>query len=433
MSDNFEKEVESAIESMPSSNTTENLSSGDQDQLRQLEALAGMDPEFANSKEYKDLMNSFISERSQAEESYDDSGRIELSDSQVNEIQEMIDFSEIDEEFKNSTEFRELMEELENAGLLEDVDDDQEEEEEEIDDIFGIMSNRKQSKDIKLNFEAPKEMIDLISSKFGVSNPETFFNSVDAWRTQAQEGSELKKEYEALTSDLNAMPYELRLGIQMWANGDDYNQAFAAGNGRLDFSGDFKDQDTESLVQHYFAEEFKDLLGEYEDGDITDKEYESRIKFLSNSTKRMFAEDKKALELEREDYLNRQKTEFQNMKKTALLSVDNLSKAYPDFSKSEINKIRNILIEGKVDNLFVKSDGTYNDDAAELVAYAMYGKKMLESVKKVAKRSGETEANQRIVDTSPKTMRKQKSASPTNMNQKALGHLSGLFKGDPYA
>ena len=58
------------------------------------------------------------------------------------------------------------------------------------------------------------------------------------------------------------------------------------------------------------------------------------------------------------------------MKKTAILSVENLSKAYPNFSKTEVAKIRNILVEGKIDNLFTKADGSYNEDAAELVAYA---------------------------------------------------------------
>ena len=424
MSDNFEKEVESAVESLSSQETTKDLSPEAQDQLRQIEALAGMDPSFANSSEYKDLMGSFSKESGQATQNEESSEQ-----NQDSQIEELLQFAETNEEFRNSSEFKDLVNELKSSGYLEDED----EEEENVDDIFGVMSNAKRSKKMDVNFDIPDEMADFISSKFGVEDAGTFFNSVDTWRTQAQEGSEMKKEYEALTSDLNAMPYELRLGIQMWANGDDYSQAFGANNGRLDFSGEFKDQDTESLVQHYFAEEYKDLLEEYEDGDLTDKEYESRIKFLSSSTKRMFAEDKKALENEREEYLNRQNSEFQNMKKTALVSVENLSKAYPDFSKSEINKIRNILIEGKVEDLFVNSDGTYNDDAAELVAYAMYGKRMMESVKKVAQRKGETEANQRIVDSSPKSIRKQKTASPTNANQKAVGHLSGLFKGDPYA
>lgn len=387
MSDNFEREVESAVSSLSDAPVVQDLAPELQDQLRQVEALASMDPGFAGTKEYQDLIASISQASSQADEDEDED---------------------------------------------EDEENEDEDEEDDVVDIFGIMKEPKKGKEFKLNFQPPKEMVDLISSKFGIKNPETFFSSVDTWRNQAQEGSELKKEYEALTSDLNAMPYELRLGIQMWANGEDFTRAFDA-SGRLDFSGDFGKQSPESLVQHYFGDQYEELLSDYENGDLSDSEYESRLKLLANSTKRMFSEDKQALEKEREDYLNRQKSEFQNMKKTAILSVENLSKAYPDFSKAEINKIRSILVEGKVDNLFMNADGTYNDDAAELVAYAMYGKKMLESVKKIAQRKGETEANQRIVDSSPKSVRKQKAAMPTGVDQKALGHLSGLFKNDPYA
>jgi hypothetical protein len=82
----------------------------------------------------------------------------------------------------------------------------------------------------------------------------------------------------------------------------------------------------------------------------------------------------------------------------------------------------------------MNADGTYKDDAAELVAYAMYGRKMLESVKKIAERQGESKANQKIVDSSPTALRKNKAAAPQQgAFAKEAGHLSGLFKGDPYA
>jgi len=390
MSDtNFEKEVQSASQDIFDSPAVAELDPGMQEQLRQIEALAGMDPGFANSQEYKDLMSS-LQASSQAPQN--------------------------DEEDEDEEE-----------------EDDSEEPQGSDDDIFGIMSTPKKAKEIKLNFEPPKEMIDLISSRYGVNDASKFFSSVETWRNQAQEGSELKREYEALTADLQALPMDLRASIEMWASGEDYTKALTMTQ-RLDFSGDFKNQDPESLVQHYFDEQYDEINSELENGDISESEYENRIKLLANSAKRLFVDDKKALEKEREDFLNRQRNEQENLKKTALLSVENLSKAYPNFSKSEVSKIRSILVEGKADNLFMNADGTYKEDAAELVAYAMYGKKMLESVKKIAQRQGESMANQKIVDSSPKQLRKQKASGP-NQGQvpQAAQHLSGLFRGDPYA
>jgi hypothetical protein len=357
-----------------------------EDQIRQIEALASMDASFANSQEYKDLMAAKEQMSSQSSEADD-----------------------------------------------EDEDEDEDEDDEDVDDIFGITKESKVEKEVELTFEPTKEMQKFIESKYGVKDVAKFFSSADTWRNQAQEVTETKRELELLTADLQAMPPEIRQAVSLWANGDDYTRAFNQ-NERLDFSSDFSRQDPENLVQHYLSEQYDELLERLENGKIDDDEFEDRLKMLAGSTKRMFNTDKQALDEEREQFTQRQKNEFQMTKKSALLSVENLSKAYPNFSKTEVAKIRNILVEGKIDNLFTKADGSYNEDAAELVAYAVYGKKMLESVKKVAERRGESKANQRIVDTSSKQLRKQKvSGNDQNFSSKEVQHLSSMFKNDPYA
>jgi hypothetical protein len=358
-----------------------------EDQIRQIEALASMDASFANSQEYKDLMAAKEQMSSQS--------------------------SETDED--------------------EEDEDEDEEYDEDVDDVFGVTKEAKVEKEVQLTFEPTKEMQKFIESKYGVKDVAKFFSSADTWRNQAQEVSDTKRELELLTSDLQAMPPEIRQAVNLWANGDDYTKAFNQ-NERLDFSSDFSRQDPENLVQHYLSEQYDELLERLENGKIDDDEFEDRLKMLAGSTKRMFNTDKQALDEEREQFTQRQKNEFQMTKKSALLSVENLSKAYPNFSKTEVAKIRNILVEGKIDNLFTKADGSYNEDAAELVAYAVYGKKMLESVKKVAERRGESKANQRIVDTSSKQLRKQKvSGNDQNFSSKEVQHLSSMFKNDPYA
>jgi hypothetical protein len=360
-----------------------------EDQIRQIEALASMDDAFANSQEYKDLMAATRGTNSQSSEADEDD----------------------DEDY-------------------EDEDDDSEDED---DDIFGITKQTKVEKEVQLTFEPTRDMQKFIESKYGVKDVAKFFSSADTWRNQAQESSELKRELDLLTADLQAMPPEIRQAVSMWANGDDYTRAFNQTQ-RLDFSSDFTRQDPENLVQHYLSEQYDELLEKLEDGKIDEEDFDDRIKLLAGSTKRMFNTDKQALDEEREQFTQRQKNEFQMMKKSALLSVENLSKAYPNFSKTEIAKIRNVLVEGKIDNLFTKADGSYNEDAAELVAYAVYGKKMLESVKKMAERKGESKANQRIVDTSAKQIRKQKVAGENQgFNAKEVQHLSSMFKNDPYA
>lgn len=396
MSDeNFEKEVEavsSEIEQQPEPVAMEELSSEMQDQVRQLESLAKMDPDFANSQEYQDLMSS-----------------INQSEEAGNE--------EVEEEYEE--------------GEYEEEEGETEEVQEE--DVFGFSKSKKRKKDFSVNFDVPDEMIDMISSKFGVEDPSKFFSSVDTWRAQAQEGAEALKEYDALSSDLQAMPFEIKEAIQMWANGDDYTDAFSS-NQRLDFSESFRDQDPENLVQHYLEDEYNELVDMYNDDKLDDEDFDDRVNLLARTTKRMFNQDAEALENERENFIQAQKQEYQLQKESALLSVKNLGETYPDFSRSEISKIKRVLVDGDIDNMFYNSDGSYKEDAAELLAYAMYGKKMMETVRGKAERQGESKANLRTVDSSPKSVRRQKSSDQKRgVNLDAVGHLSSAFKKDPYA
>jgi len=388
--ENFEKEVESVsseLEQVEEKSSMDDLSSEMQDQVRQLESLAGMDPEFANSQEYKDLMSSISSE-----------GKEEVE-----------------------------------AEQEEEEEQEEEQEDSESEDVFGLKKSSKKQKEFKVDFDVPDEMMDMISSKFGLDDPSKFFSSVDKWRSQAQEGAESTKEYEALSTDLQSLPSEIKQSIQLWANGADYTEAFNS-NSRLDFSDDFRNQDTESLVQHYLEEEYNELVDMYNDDKLDDEGFEDRIDLLARTTKRMFNQDRDSIENEREDFANQQRQEYENLKKSASLSVKNLTNEYPDFSRSEIGKIKNILVNGRVDELFMDSNGVYKDEAAELLAYAMYGKKMMQSSSTRAERKGESKANLKTVDSSPKSVRRQKSSDQKRgVNLDAVGHLSSAFKKDPYA
>ena len=395
---NFEKELEAAQKSIQNEQPVEQESMSDD--VRQIQALAQMDPEYANSQEIQDL----------------------LAEAKGNSNQAPV------EEKTESTE--EVTEEV-----TEDVyeEDGTENNYEDDNDIFGLNKKTQKQKEVTLDFQPSEEMHQFVTDKYGVNDVNKFFTSVDTWRTQAQKGAETSKELDLIANDLQALPPEIKTAVNLWANGEDYNEVFKIRE-RLDFSEDFKSQDDENLVQHYLKDQYNELVEKWEDDLIDDDDFDDKIKLLAGSTRRMFNSDKEALDQEREQYLEDQRTYNSRMKKSAVLSVENLSKTYPNFSKSELSKVRNVLVEGRVDDLFVNSDGTYSDDAAELIAYAMYGKRMMESVSKIAERKGESKANQKIVDSSPSSVRRQKSAgSARGINTDAVQHLSGMFKSDPYA
>jgi hypothetical protein len=397
----FDDEVEKATEEITpreEDGRAEELPADIQEQLGQVEDLLKLDPSFKDTQDYKDLMAK-IDEM--------DSGQAD-------------DDEEEDEEDYEEPEASE-------------EEDDEEEEEESVEDVFGVLSKSKKSKPVKLPFEVQDEMTEFLASKYGVEDPEKFFESVNTWRTQAQEGSENAKQLEALANDIQALPPDIRQTITLWADGEDYTRVFT-NNERLDFESDFNDQYIDSLVQHYLPDEYDELVDSLDNEDIDEEEFEDKLTLLARSTKKLFTNEKKALDSERAQYLQRQQESGELLKKSALSSVDSLSKAFPNFSKSELNKVRQILVEDRVDDLFYNADGTYTEAAAEMVANALFGGKMRETLQKVAERQGRSKANQDIVDSSPKKVRKQKSsAGKAGMNTNAVQHLSGVFKGDPYA
>jgi hypothetical protein len=405
----FDDEVEKASEELnlqEEEGNVDDVPAEIEAQIGQVEDLLRLDPSFKDTQDYKDLMAKIEEmESGQAEDEYED-----------DEYEDDDDDEEYDEEYEED----------------EDEEDD-EDDDEELDDPFGILSKPKKQKPVKLDFEVQDEMAEFISSKYGVEDPEKFFESVNTWRHQAQEGAESSKQLEALATDIQSLPPDIRQTITLWADGEDYTRVFT-NNERLDFESDFDNQYVDSLVQHYLPEEYEELIDSLDNDDIDEDEFEDKLTLLARSTKKLFTNEKKALEDERAQYFERQQQSSELLKKSALSSVESLSKSFPNFSKSELDKVRQVLVEDRVDDLFYNADGTYTEAAAEMVANAMFAGKVRDTLQKMAERQGESKANQRIVDSSPKSVRKQKaSAGKAGVNTKAVQHLSGVFKGDPYA
>lgn len=366
------------------------------EQLSQLEVFAQMDPSVRESKEYKDLVALSQQQSSQADSDEDE------------------DSEEEDED---------------------DEDEEEDEDDELVDESNPFLAEKpaKKAKAIPINFEVPKEFSEVLEKHFGLKDLPTFLNSAQTWRAQAQERNALLETQEAINADLIALPYELKNAISIWAEGGDYLTPLV-NQKRLDFEGDFSQQETETLVEHYHPEQYDDLVDQLEKG-LSEEEFMKQINLLGRATKQAFEKDKKAFKKERDDYAESIERRQKSFEKSALVSVETLSKTYPSFSKTELNKIRSVLTEGKLDGLFYNPDGTYKAEAAQLIAFALNGEKLLNTVKGKAKREGMSEANQEYVDKSPKSLKKGNKAggNTQQIDMSEISHLTGVFSKSPYA
>lgn len=298
------------------------------------------------------------------------------------------------------------------------------------------MSSRKSKKAKEIEFDdskIPAEFNEVIKNHFGVDNASTFINSANTWRKQAQEYSEREKEYNQLAEDLGALPYEIKAQIDAWANGQDFLNVVQDIT-RLDYEADFNNQSPDELVKHYHKEQYDEMLEELEEGKITEEELDKNINRLAKTTKKFFDRDKQALKEQRDNYAKDALKRQESFKKSAIVSVDSLSKAYPDFSKSELNRVRNYLVEGKLDDLFFNPDGTYKPETAELIAFALNGKKILSIAERKGVKKGRMSEAQEIVDKSPTKLKKQSGAQRQVQDEwEGVEHLKGMIKADPYS
>lgn len=387
----------------PVSSSGLNFDSIEDDELRsqvmQLEDLASMDDSIRESEDYKDIM-----------------AKVQEGANSGNAKKNVVKNEEVKEE--------------------EEDDEFEDEEDSELEDENPFLSNKKtpKAKEIAYEGELPDDYSEFLKKQFGVEDPNTFLNSVTTWRQQAQEGSELKKQWEAVSNDLNALPYEIKAQIDAWSKGEDFIDV-VKNMTRLDFDVDHSKQGIDTLVQHYLPEQYDELIEAFNSGDKTEEELDKELGLLARTTKKLFDRDKKVLRDERDSMAERAAEEQRAFKKSALVSVETLSKAYPDFSKSELNRVRQTLVEGKLDDLFFNSDGTYKDEAAELIAYALNGKKILKSVESRGRKKGREEEALEIVDKSPKKLgRTVAQTGKATSDTQGVEHLVSIVtKNDPYS
>lgn len=385
-------------------------------EVKHLQELVRLDPSLANDPEIKGALES--ASALQQQKAKDNAGT-ETTQKPKEDI-----FTKTDEKSTNDEEEEEEEEEEDDADEQEDVDDPN--------DIFGVSKSSKPKQKVKLDFEPQKEIVELFEKKYGIKDVPTFLNSVDTWREQAQEGAKAKADYEQIVADINELPPTLFRAVLTHAEGGDWTKVVT--EERLDYSKPFEKQNVDGLVQQYFADEYNEEKKKLDDGEISQDEFNRSIKLLGSTTKKLFEKDKGDIEKQRVQFEENQKKKFQAIKTSALDSVKSLSKTYPHFKDSELKRIENILVNGEAEDLLFKSDGTYKDDVAESIAYVMYGKKLMEQIKKSAERIGESKAREDVVDTSDKKLKQSKGNDKKSQpNTDAIKHLMDLVPNDPFA
>ena len=292
----------------------------------------------------------------------------------------------------------------------------------------------------KVEVNSIDDFKNILESKFSISDPSTFFNSVDKWRNDSQSLASTQNQLESISNDLANLPDPIKDGIDSWAKGEDWQQAINSSKGRLNFDVIFENQPKEDLVNYYFNGAIKDLSArrgrDVEDGGISEEQYKDRVNSFYKSSKELFTKEKRLYDQQRVDRQTQQDQKLINLKQTAMDSVASFEKQFPNFKSSEIQRIRQVLVNGNLNSYFFDKNGNWLPDAAKRIAFMETGDDLLDRARKSGVKQGESKANEEKVingnERPPGTTNQGGEQVMQKDQLNAVQHLVGLTSKDPF-
>ena len=240
-----------------------------------------------------------------------------------------------------------------------------------------------------------EEAIEAVNKKYSIDPNkdggwDTFLGSVDKWRADAQKKSDLEKQLEGIQEAFDNMPEPLYNAMEAWSMGNDFQEAYNSSTvSKIDFKKDFNSQDLYTVVDHYFPNQF-----EKEDlEDVSDP----TVKRAIDLAERQYKIDKDNNRHMRAKQEQQERERVESFKKSVDSSVENLKKTFPAFSDSHFKQIEKVLKSGDIDSLFFNNDSTYKADAAEKIAFMLYGKDELLRVRNLTAKKSKSETLEEVV------------------------------------
>jgi len=240
---------------------------------------------------------------------------------------------------------------------------------------------------------------DFAKERFDIDNPTTMMNTAQAWRRDASKLKEVEAKYNNNLSGLEALPQDIKDAIRLSYTGGDYRKAFS-GNGGINYSVAFENQEKNNIVDHFnpnWEQETRDDAKKVYKDDLTDTVLGELItnkrNSLYNNSRTLFDTNKRQFEDERVRVQEQAGLKLDRFNQSAADSVDTLTTSWPSFGEVEIQELHNILTKEGINSIFLDEKGNYKPDAAERLAWTLYGSKREETTANSAARDATSEAN----------------------------------------
>jgi hypothetical protein len=243
-------------------------------------------------------------------------------------------------------------------------------------------------------------------------DPKGLAKSIKEAKEKASKYDEVEKKATTYEEFFTTMPDDLKAINTAYISNQDYKPLFREfSESKLDYNKDVSFYKEEELVKAYMDKMPKSVkTNEWED--LNEDIQESAIILA----KEYFNKEKTNISLRSEKIKNENDLFLQKYNQSIDASLTGLNQLDSN-KKSKLKK----LMQEDLLSAFYNKDGTYREDAAERLAFALYGKETLatyeEKINEAIERSKNTsmsKAREEVIQTSSDTVRKGSGTSETN-------------------
>lgn len=301
------------------------------------------------------------------------------------------------------------------------------------DPFFGkITKPKKQTQLSDISLDNPEQVLGFVKSKFGIEGKDAnealtkAFTSAEKWRTEAQKLPEVQKQFDQVSKAIDALPAPLLDAMQLALQGKPWEESIR-NKPSFDFSKDAEKQDTRALVNHYYP-------GKFEEEDF-EGDPSPALEIAIDGSKTKFSVDKNTWEAQRAKIYTDAQALHQTRKASVDGSVTSLRQSFPDLTPAAEADIRGVMESGDVNTLFYNQDGSFKQEAAEMLMMAKYGKGTIKNLMKQAANQAETRANEDLLTRGADKPKPQKgnAEKPNEQVLKTIqSQTGGLIKKNTY-
>lgn len=243
-----------------------------------------------------------------------------------------------------------------------------------------LFFEKKEGEEISFETVTPENLADSINKAFGLdtTKPEWAKSFLKDFHNNTLKVSTLEKtkeKFDKLQEELSIIPTPLMMAMTASIQGKNWREELK--NIDIDYSVDFDKlpfEEQARITQRLLP----DLVL-----NIDDKESPT-FKAQISLGKVAFNNHIKTIEQEREANIERAQRKQTTFKLSIDESIKQLSEKYEEFkSEDNLGEIKKIFSEKKILGLFYDENGNIKKDAAETLAFALYGKNIIKRVKGV--------------------------------------------------